>query len=148
MATAVGEGPVTSGRRAISGRFVVAALFGLGIASGIGVYIFWMMHFAPYVPLQKALAVEFDSVRPRVEGGRHRGGPPLLRVVLHVKQAPEPDDPDLKIMAARVRELAATHIDLRAYSRLELYFVHMPPGGRPSRVEMLFPLNEEPGKDR
>lgn len=129
--------------RFISGRFVVFALFGLGIAAGIAVYIFWTMHFAPYIPLQRALADEFESVRPRVEGGRHQGGPPILRVVLHVKEAPRPDDPKLEADATRVRELAATHLDLSRYSEIELYFVHMPPGGRPSRVEKRYSLQPE-----
>lgn len=129
--------------RSISGRFVVLALFVLGIAAGIAVYIFWTMHFAPFIPLQRALSDEFESVRPRVEGGRHRGGPAILRVVLHVKEAPQPDDPELETAAARVRQLAATHLDLSRYSELELYFVHMPPGGRPSRVEKRYSLHPD-----
>lgn len=120
----------------VSGRWVVLSLGLLGLASAIGVYIFWTLHFAPFVPLQQALAVEFDSVRPRVEGGRHRGGPAVLRVVLHVKSPPVQDDPALVKMADRVLELAGEKLDLARYNELELFFVHMPPGGRPSRVEI------------
>lgn len=143
MTTAMVPGDLHSNtRRSISGRFVVGTLFALGIAAGIGVYVFWTLHFAPYVPLQKALAVEFDSVRPRVEGGRHGGGPLVLRVVLHVKQPPQPNDVELQKTAARVQELAVTHLDLKPYEILELYFVHMPAGGRPSRVELRYKLKD------
>jgi hypothetical protein len=125
--------------RPFSGRTVVLGLLLLGIASSLAVYVFWKMHFEPFIPLQKALAAELKMMRPRVEGGRLGSAPPQLRVILHVDFPPEEGDPRIEKMSARARELIRLHQDLTGYSIVELFFVHMPKQGPPSRIREEYP---------
>lgn len=130
--TAPATAPV--GVRPVSGRNVVLGLMLLGMLSSGAVYVFWKLHFEPFVPLQKALAAELKTMRPRVEGGRLGDRPPQLRVILHVDFSPTEGDSRIMAMSARARELIRRHQDLSGYSMVELFFVHMPKQGPPSRI--------------
>ncbi|MSR57790.1 MAG: hypothetical protein EXS05_08965 [Planctomycetaceae bacterium] len=132
--------------RTVSGRWVVVAMFAFGIAATGGIWVYWKLHLAPFMPLQKALAAEFEKSSPRVDGGwtknEYKQSPPLLRVVLRVPY--EPDERDARVPATieRVLTLTRAHIDLAAYDTLEIYLVHYVPEKNPQQYEWRRKISE------
>src|SRR5215467_4498995 len=95
----------------IPGRWVVIALLGFGVAATGTLWVYSKMQLAPFVPLLKALRVEFPESKARVEGGRHKREAPLLRVVMQVEFiAVETHQPPQKIFV-RDKALARAKLD-------------------------------------
>lgn len=121
------------------GRWVVLAMFGFGIVATGGIWIYWKLHLAPFLPLQKALAAEFPKSSPRVDGGWRKGnfkvGRPTLRLVLRVPYAPLERDVRVPATIERVTALAREHLDLTRYETLEIYLVHYVPEKAPQQYE-------------
>ncbi|MCA9050952.1 MAG: hypothetical protein KDA89_19580 [Planctomycetaceae bacterium] len=114
--------------RTVSGTRIVLSLFAFGILATSGLWIYWHLHLTPFMPLQEALANEFENCSPRVDGGRrksHRETPNILRVVMRVPFDPTPDSPEthsvIQSRLQKTRELAAQHTDLDSYDTLELH---------------------------
>ena len=112
----------------VSGRIVVAAMFALGFLSTGILWIYWDLHLQPFMPLQEALAVEFEKSSPRVDGGQrksHKGTPRVLRVVMRVSFDPNSGDADVQSLIerriSRTRELAATYAAIEEYELLEVH---------------------------
>ena len=55
--------------KTISGSRLVIAMFGMAIVATGLLWFYWDLHLMPYMPLQEALAEEFEDSSPRVEGG-------------------------------------------------------------------------------
>jgi hypothetical protein len=125
--------------RTVPGRWIVLGMFALGIAASGGIWVYWKLHLAPFLPLQKALAAEFEKSTPRVDGGWTKGkfeqGLPTLRIVVNVPYPP--DDGDARVASAigRVIALAREHVDLAGYETLEIHLVHYAPERAPRQYE-------------
>jgi hypothetical protein len=117
--------------RTVSGRWIVLTVFAFGIAATGGIWVYWKLHLAPYMPLQKALAAEFPKSSPRVDGGwsgkEYQEGPPRLRIVLRVPYPPLEQDTRVPATIERVIALARAHLDFEQYETLEIYLVNYAP---------------------
>jgi hypothetical protein len=120
--------------KTIPGRWVVIALLGFGVAATGTLWIYSKMQLAPYVPLLKVLRAEFPESKARVEGGRHKREPPMLRVVMQVEFTPTETDERVQKIFARVVALARANLDLSQYENFELHIVHYIPEKNPERI--------------
>jgi hypothetical protein len=135
--------PIPHRSRKSSGRWVVLAMFGFGTVATAGIWIYWKLHLAPFMPLQKVLAAEFDDKThrssPRVDGGwtknEFKKGPPTLRIVLRVPYDPDERDPRVAATIDRVTALTRQHVDLSGYDTLEIYLVRYAPEQAPRQYE-------------
>jgi hypothetical protein len=125
--------------RTVPGRWIVLTMFAFGIAATGGIWVYWKLHLAPFMPLQKALAAEFPKSSPRVDGGwsgkEFQQGPPRLRIVLRVPYPPLEQDARVSATIDRVVELARAHLDFTKYETLEIYLVHYAPERAPQQFE-------------
>lgn len=117
-----------SDQKTISGSKLVIAMFGLAITATSILWFYWDMHLMPYMPLQEALATEFEDSSPRVDGGQrkiHKGTPMILRVVMRVPFDPTSSEVDIQNQIesriARTKELAITHTELEKFQTLEVH---------------------------
>jgi hypothetical protein len=120
--------------KTISGRWVVIALLGFGVAATGTLWVYSKMQLAPFVPLLKALRTEFPESKAHVEGGRHRREPPKLRVVMQVEFTPTETDERIQKIFARVVALAKADLDLSQYENFELHIMHYIPEKNPERI--------------
>jgi hypothetical protein len=125
--------------RTVSGRWIVLTVFAFGIAATGGIWVYWKLHLAPFMPLQKALAAEFPQSSPRVDGGwsgkEFQQGPPRLRIVLRVPYPPLEQDARVPATLDRVIALARESLNLDHYETLEIYLVHYAPERAPRQFE-------------
>lgn len=113
----------------ISGRVVVVSMFALAIVLISVLYTYWTLHLTPFMPLQEALAAEFDNCSPRVDGGRrkiHKGTPNILRVVMRVPFDPNAtDDATVALIEKRMegtQRLAKAKVEeFDTYNTLEVH---------------------------
>jgi hypothetical protein len=120
--------------KTISGRWVVIALLLFGVAATATLWIYSKMELAPFVPLLKAMRAEFPESKARVEGGRPRRQPPVLRVVMQVDFTPAESDDRVQKMFRRVVALAKEHLDLSEYENFELHIVRYIPEKNAERI--------------
>jgi len=110
--------------REFRGGWVIAAMFGFGVLTTAGLWVYWYLHLAPFRPLQAAVAAEFPDSAPRVEGGQrkmHKGTPRILRITLRVDFDPNTDDDRVETITAKLYELAGRYQDISSYDTLEMY---------------------------
>ena len=114
----------------VSGTKVVVAMFALAITATSILWFYWDMHLMPYMPLQAALAEEFEDCSPRVDGGQrkmHKGSKMILRVVMRVPFDPTLSDAGVQDLIetriSRTRELAETRVS--NFYKFETLEVHM-----------------------
>lgn len=115
----------------VSGQKVVAAMFALGfLATGL-LWFYWDLHLRPFMPLQEALAKQYENSSPRVDGGQrriHKGTPRVLRVVMRAPFNPLSSDPEVQAAIAerlqRTEELAFKYAQLEHYDLLEMHLYH------------------------
>ena len=120
--------------KTVSGRWVVIGLLAFGVVATGTLWIYSKLELAPFLPLRKALHEEFPESKPRVEGGRHRNQPPLLRVVMQVDFTPSEADPRVTKIYERVVALAKQHVNLADYENFELHLVRYIPQQNPERI--------------
>lgn len=104
---------------------MVLAMFAFAITATGLLYVYWRMHIAPFLPLQKALAATFKDSRPRVEGGQrkiHKGTPRILRVTMKIDFDPNADEARTTTFANRVVAFVREHQDLAPWEILEIHF--------------------------
>ena len=118
----------------IPGRWVVLGMIAFGLITTAIIWGYWNSRLAPFLPLQKAIMQEFPGSYPHVEGGRPKGEPPLLRIVMHVDFAPSESDERVTKIVERVIALAKQNLDLGQYENFELHLVHYVPEQTPQRV--------------
>src|SRR5262245_37890369 len=125
--------------RTISGRWVVLSMFAFGIVATGGIWVYWKLHLAPFLPLQKALAEEFPRSSPRVDGGwekeEFKKGLPRLRIVINVPYPPNAADVRVSAAIDTVIELPRRHLDFPSYETLEIYLVHHVPEKAPQQFK-------------
>lgn len=117
--------------RRVSGRKVVAAMFALGfLATGL-LWFYWDLHLRPFMPLQTALAEEYENSSPRVDGGQrriHKSTPRVLRVVMRAPFNPLSSDAEVQAAIAerlqRTQQLAFKYAQLDQYDLLEMHLYH------------------------
>lgn len=123
---------------------LVVIMFTLGIiATGI-LWTYWHLHLMPFMPLQEALAEEFEHSSPRVDGGRrkiHKGTPMTLRVVMRVPFDPTAVDAEsqdqIEHRIERTLELAEQHSELQQYEMLEVHLYQESPEDELRQKEFL-----------
>ena len=114
----------TTSPRELSGRWVVVGMFAFGLAAAGILWIYSVRHAAPFLPLQRALAQEFDNSAPKVEGGQrkiHKQTPKVLRIVMKVGFDPTDESERAKSFANRVTTFIHKHHDLNGYELLEIH---------------------------
>lgn len=119
--------------KTISGSRLVVAMFGMAILATGCLWFYWDLHLMPYMPLQEALAEEFEKSSPRVEGGQrkmHKGTPLILRVVMRVPFDPTATDPEtqntIEGRIERTKELAAKYTEIDQFETLEVHLYFEP----------------------
>lgn len=122
--------------KTIPGRWVVLAMLAFGIIATGSLWIYSKFDLAPFLPLRKALYEEFPKSHPDVRGGRTRGSPPKLRIVMQVDFPPSETDERVERIVARVIALAKRHADLRPYETLELFLVQYVPEKNSERIRI------------
>ena len=113
---------------------MVIGMLAFGILTTGTLWVYSKLELAPFLPLRKALHDEFPESKPRVEGGRARNQPPLLRVVMQVDFAPAESDPRVTRIFERVVALAKEHVNLGDFENFELHVVHYIPQKTPERI--------------
>ena len=111
----------------VSGTAVVVGMFVFGaMATGL-IWWYWNKHIEPFMPMQMALAREFDNSSPRVEGGQrkiHKTTPKLLRITMRSPYDPTDKEFDERIEAdlRKIVDIAGKHLDLSTFDLLEVHF--------------------------
>lgn len=131
----------------VSGKWVVMGMFLFAILCTTALWTYSRLHNAPFIPLRRALATEIGrDYQPRVEGGRHKGGPMTLRVVLLVDFDPTATDAETVERVRRLDEqiiaLARQHQRLEDYEIFEINLVHPVPEGEAQRRERVMHMRE------
>jgi hypothetical protein len=137
----------TTTNRTLSGRWVVVVLIAFGMLATGGMWVYWKLHVAPFLPLQQALADEFDDSSPRVEGGQrkiHKGTPRILRITLKVDFDPAADAQRADAFADRVVRFTRGVYDLTAYEVLEVHLYWPEPEGEIKMHSITRPVAELP----
>ena len=123
--------------REISGRWVVIGMFTFGISATAVLWIYSYYNSAPFQPLQRALAAEFEDSSPRVKGGQrkiHQGTPRVLHIVLRVDFNPNTDSARVESMFERVVQIARQHVELSSYDQFELHLFRQVPERKSQHV--------------
>ena len=115
--------------RGWSGRVVVCAMFLFGAVVVSGFWTYWYFANRPFRALQLAILNSYPDTFPQVAGGRveSRGsvGPSTLRVVVRTFDFdPRQDQDRADRMADAITALAADHVSLQDYRRLEIVLFH------------------------
>lgn len=115
----------------ISGRKLVFVMISMGLLATGLLWFYWNLHLQPFMPLQEALAAEFEESSPRVDGGQrksHKGTPRVLRVVMRVPF--DPNSKDANVLAAigdridRTIELAKVYSTFNEYALLDVHLFY------------------------
>ncbi|MCR9199985.1 MAG: hypothetical protein NXI04_15220 [Planctomycetaceae bacterium] len=119
--------------KTVSGSKLVVAMFTMAIVATSLLWFYWDLHLMPYMPLQEALASEFDDSSPRVDGGQrkmHKGTPLILRVVMRVPFDPTlPDEQtqgQIERRLERTKELAGEYTEIDRFETLEVHLYFQP----------------------
>ena len=115
----------------VSGKWVVISMFLFGMLATAVIWVYWHFHLMPFMPLQKAIAAEFENSSPRVTGGQHKShkDPPMvLRVVMRVPFNPKSSAPEVEQQTGelvdRVGELCREFVPIEDYEILEVHLFH------------------------
>ncbi|MFM8478279.1 MAG: hypothetical protein ACKOEO_21040 [Planctomycetaceae bacterium] len=114
--------------RRISGRWIVASMFAMGICATAFLYTYWTLHLMPFMPLQESLVREFPGSAPRVNGGQkkmHKQTPVVLQVMMKSPVDPwskkTADQAAMVKIQQRVLELVREQNPLPGLQQLELH---------------------------
>lgn len=103
------------------------AMFLFGLSLSLGMVVYWRMNLAEFYPLQKALADEFPKCTPRIDAGRLKNQPLMLRVILQVPEQPRKESPRVRQVLDRTVELVRQHTSLEKFGTVHIYLVHREP---------------------
>ncbi len=113
-----------------SGRWVVIAMFAFATLVVGLMWIYIDLHTAPFRPLRRALAQEFEYSAPNVEGGQtkmNKGTPKILRIVMRVQFNPNAKPEEATRFARRVAEFSRLHHDVTQYDLIEIHLYYPEP---------------------
>jgi hypothetical protein len=134
----------------VSGKAVVVGMFVFGVMTTSLIWFYWNKHIEPFMPLQMALAGEFDNSSPRVEGGQrkiHKTTPKLLRVTMRSPYDPTAEEFNerIEVDLRKIADIASDYLDLSSFDLLEVHFYKPNPEKLLLRKEFLRSLpNLEP----
>jgi hypothetical protein len=118
-------------RSGIPGWWVVLGMLAFGVGTTGSVAVYWNEHTRPFRPLTIALGKEFPKSIPKVEGGRHKGGPATLRLALRTQFEPQTDDVATQKMVNRIvqlsRETLAAPHPFDSFEMLQIYLLQLAP---------------------
>lgn len=102
--------PVQRPRRPqeMSGRLVVGGIFAFSVLAVAVLWIYSVLHAAPFLELTRAIGTHFPDSRPKVTGGQHKvrpDSPKILRVVVRGNFGPESDSEADERKAMRPEDL-------------------------------------------
>lgn len=128
--------------KTVSGTAVVVGMFVFGIMATSLIWWYWNKHIEPYMPLQLALAQQFDNSSPRVEGGQrkiHKTTPKVLRITMRSPYDPtnEESNPQVETDLRQIVDVANEHLDMSTFSLLEVHFYKPNPEKRLLKKEFL-----------
>lgn len=124
----------------LSGRRMVIAMLTAGVLSTIAIFLYWEYRTGPFRPLRESIGRTFKKSRPLVEGGRHKGGPPTLRIAMTVPFDPTADQTQAEATLKSVVELARQHTPIQQYDVLKLILVQSNPERRTRELPMEYDL--------
>ena len=114
--------------RTISGKVIVLSMFTLAIVATGTLWAYWSLHMLPFMPLQEALAEQFENSSPRVDGGRRKmqnSTPMILRAVMRVPFDPNDSSAETQdLIEDRITatmELAVRYTPVNEYEILEIH---------------------------
>jgi hypothetical protein len=114
----------------ISGKWIVTGMFSFAVTIISVLWIYTVSHRAPFRPLQRALAQEFEGSVPKVEGGQrkiHKSSSKILRIVMKVTFDPSAEREEAERFAERVIAFSRKHHDISRYDILEIHFFKLDP---------------------
>jgi hypothetical protein len=108
----------------------VFTIFAFAVVVISAMWVYLDRHTAPFRPLRRALATEFQDSAPKVEGGQERmskNTPVTLRIIMRVEFNPNKDPVQAKEFATRVFNFSREHHDLSKYEVVEVHFFFLDP---------------------
>ncbi|MCH7686179.1 MAG: hypothetical protein IH899_05790 [Planctomycetes bacterium] len=114
----------------ISGKWIVIGMFTFAVAIISVLWIYTVSHRAPFRPLERALAEEFEDSAPKVEGGQrkiHENSSKILRIIMKVEFDPSVEREQAERFAERVIAFTRKHQDISRYEVLEIHFFKLEP---------------------
>lgn len=127
-------------RPGIPGFLVVVGMLLAGVTATAAIFIYWDFHTRPFRPLTEAIGRELRHSLPKVEGGRHKGSPAMLRIAIRVPFAPEPDSADTRAVVNQVVRLAREHADLSAFEEIRLHLFQLAPERVAQQASFEYPV--------
>lgn len=118
--------------KGIPGQYVVIGILIFAVVLVGGIYLYWAEHTRKFRPLTFAIGREFKNSLPKIEGGRHKGGPNTLRIVMKVFFDLEGDEAQYQELVKTVATRASQFLTLAEYDQFELH-VFQP---RPEKEEI------------
>jgi len=109
---------------------MVIGMFAFAASMISVLWIYIILHTAPFSPLQRALAKEFEDSAPRVKGGQlkiHRNTPRILQIIMEVKFDPTLESDRAEQMADKVIAFSQEHHDFNQHEIVEIHFFHLMP---------------------
>lgn len=107
----------------LSGRMVVLGIFAFSIVAVAILWVYSVMHAAPFLDLTRAIGEQFPGSRPKVTGGQrkmHQGTPRILRVVVRGQFTPATTE-----AAASWRELPIDEQEVRLRERAARFAIQV-----------------------
>lgn len=141
----VNDSSLIDTQRTLSGRKVVAAMFGFGAVMVGALWLYWEAYTRPFRELQYAIAAEYKGSSPRVIGGRFKSdehNPETLRIIIWVDFDPNSDEKRSRQYAGRLAELAREHQDLSKYDVLEVHLMQLVPESESHHWTLTRPVKE------
>lgn len=121
-----------------SGTRAVLAMFGMGLLMSLAMLGYWYINLSEFFPLQKALAKDFEKCTPRVDAGKRKDEPMLLRVILQIPETPRAGTPRTDRMISRSLELIREHVKLDRFDRVQIFLVYREPEKQPFSLRYEF----------
>ena len=134
--------PLPTPGTTFSGTKAVLGMFGMGLLLSVAMLAYWYVNLSEFFPLQKALAKEFDKCTPRIDAGRRKDEPILLRVMLQVPEQPQSGNPRTERIVARTLELTREHVKLERYGTLQIFLVYREPEKKPYSLRYEYAISE------
>lgn len=114
-------------RPGIPGHYVVLGMLATGLLATATIFIYWELHTRPFRPLTEAIGREWRHSLPKVEGGRHKGGPMTLRIAMRVPFSPDETTAETQRVVNRMVELAHDHSDWSRFEVLQIHLLQLAP---------------------
>ncbi len=126
----------------IPGKVVVILMVLLGLSATAGIFGYWELRTGPFRELTEAIGRQLPGSLPKVEGGRHRGGPPMLRIAVRVAFEPNAETAETQAVVNQIVRLAQQHADLSQFEEFQLHLFQLAPERRAKQASFVYPMAE------